>query len=88
MTVTIERIISQLISVRLIMGVWLVNNQVSVGIWRENVLVTIEMGQNQLKRHLLEHAQTVQLMELVVDSNDLVVFAVEAVEDHGLLVNS
>ena len=43
MTVAIERIISQLISVRLIMGVWLVNNQVSVGIWRENVLVTIEM---------------------------------------------
>jgi hypothetical protein len=42
MSVSIERIISQLISVRLIMGVWLVNNQVSVGIWRENVLVTIE----------------------------------------------
>ena len=45
-------------------------------------------GNIQWKRNLLEHAQTVQLVELVVDSNDLVLFAVEAVKDHGLLVNS
>ena len=40
MTMCIERIITKLIPVWLIMCVWLVDNQVGVRVWRENVLVT------------------------------------------------
>ena len=45
-------------------------------------------GSEKIGKNLLEHAQAIQLMELVVNCNDLVIFAVEAVKDHGLLVNS
>jgi hypothetical protein len=41
MALGIERIISELITVWLIMGVGLVHYQISVGVWRENVLVTV-----------------------------------------------
>ena len=48
MTVAVEGIVSQLIPVWLIMGVWLVNDQVGVRIWRENVLVTIERSNKKI----------------------------------------
>ena len=40
MAVCIEGIITELVSVWLVMCVGLVNNQVGVCVWRENVLVT------------------------------------------------
>lgn len=40
--VSVEGIVSQLVSVWLVMGIGLVNNQVCVRVGRENVLVTIE----------------------------------------------
>ena len=40
-TVGIEGIVAQLVTIRLIMGIWLVHDQLSVGVWREDVLVTI-----------------------------------------------
>ena len=40
-TVGIEGIVSEFITIWFVMSVWLVNNQVSVGVWREDVLVTI-----------------------------------------------
>jgi hypothetical protein len=43
MSVRVEGIVSQLITIGLIMGVWLVNNQVGVRVGGENVLVTIEL---------------------------------------------
>ena len=43
MSMSIKGIISQFISVWLIVSVWLVNDQIGMGIWRENVLVTIEI---------------------------------------------
>jgi hypothetical protein len=41
MSMGIKGIVSQLISIWLIVSVWLVNDQIGVRIWRENVLVTI-----------------------------------------------
>ena len=40
-TVGIEGIVSKFITIWFVMSVWLVNNQISVGVWREDVLVTI-----------------------------------------------
>ena len=39
----LERIITKLITVWFIVGVWLIDNQVSVRIWREDVLVTMKI---------------------------------------------
>ena len=40
-TLGLERIVSELISVRLIMSVWLIHDQVGVRVWREDVFVTV-----------------------------------------------
>ena len=39
-------------------------------------------------QYLLEHAEAIEVMELIVNSDNLVILTMEAVEDHGLLVNS
>lgn len=44
-TVGIEGIVSKLIAVGFVVGIGLVNNQVSVRVWGENVLVTIEISE-------------------------------------------
>ena len=39
-TLGFERIVSEFVAERLIVSVWLIHNQVSVGVWGENVLMT------------------------------------------------
>ena len=42
-TVGIEGVVSKFITIWFVMSVWLVHDQVSVGVWREDVLVTALM---------------------------------------------
>ena len=42
MTMSIERIVTEFITIGLVMSVWFVNDQVGMGVGRENVLVTIQ----------------------------------------------
>lgn len=50
MTLGIERIISKLITVWFVMGVSLVHYQISVGVWGENVLVTVIQKNGDFKK--------------------------------------
>lgn len=43
MPMAVERIVSKLVPVWLVVGVWLVNNQVCVRVWGENVLMAVEI---------------------------------------------
>lgn len=50
MTLGIERIISKFITVWFVMGVSLVHYQISVGVWGENVLVTVIQKNGDFKK--------------------------------------
>ena len=59
MSVGIKRIVTELITIGFIVSIRLVDNQVSMRVRRENVLV-------------MEHRQVVQVVEFVVNSNYLI----------------
>ena len=59
MSVGIKRIVTELITIGFIVSIRLVDNQVSMRVRRENVLV-------------MEHRQVVQVVELVVNCNYLI----------------
>ena len=47
-TLSVKRIITDFITIWFIVGVWFIHNQLSVGVWRENVLVAVEIKRLEL----------------------------------------
>ena len=73
MSLGVERIISELVSVRLIMSVGLIHDQVGVDVRGEDLLV-------------MEHGQSIQMVEGVVNCVSLIACSRKPIQHHKLLI--